>query len=509
MDVETLKANLRDRWWRLNNLYHILDKYGNKVLFKPNLAQTGYLQNRHFLNCILKARQMGFSTAIQIDMLDRTLFNTNWNAGVIAQDRNTAEDIFENKVKFAFDNLPDVLRKKYATKQDNARRLQFTNGSSVTVGTSLRGGTMQQLHVSELGKIAIQYPKKAREIKTGAFNTVAAGNLIDVESTAEGQEGEFFDRVQIARKHTDQAKSENRPLHKMEWKFHFFPWWQDPNYQVSPEGITIPPRLTRYFKKLFKEHGIVLTPEQRAWYALKEEDQGDEDMYREYPSHPDEAFHVAIKGAYYASKIRELRQKGLITRIPIADGLPVHTAWDLGMNDMTSIWFFQIVGREIRLVDYFEDSDKGFGYYAKILREKGYYYGEHYGPHDLNVRELFGQGSDGEEPQKRVEIAAGYGIHFTVVPRLQDMREGREAVRQILPTCAFDEENCADGIKGLESYRREWDQLKGVYSNQPRHDWASHAAKAFETMARAPLFAYRRTDSRERNIVTGKMGAWS
>ncbi|KZZ72413.1 hypothetical protein A3765_28465 [Oleiphilus sp. HI0130] len=507
MDVETLKANLANRWWRLNNLYYILDKYGKKVLFRPNAAQTGYLQNRHFLNCILKARQMGFSTAIQVDMLDRTLFNTNWNAGVIAQDRNTAEDIFDNKIKFAFDNLPEALRRKYATTQDSARRLQFANGSSVTVGTSLRGGTLQQLHVSELGKIAAQYPKKAREIKTGAFNTVAAGNLIDVESTAEGQEGEFYDRVQIARKHTDHANSEGRSLHEMEWKFHFFAWWSDPSYTVSPNGITIPPRLNRYFTELYKEHGIALTPGQRAWYAMKEEDQGDEDMFREYPSHPDEAFHVAIKGAYYAAKIRELRQKGLITKIPISDGFPVHTAWDLGMSDATAIWFFQIIGREIRVIDYHEESDKGFPYYAQVLKEKGYYYGQHFGPHDLNVRELFGP--EGDAPPTRADIAKSHGINFTVISRVPDMREGRESVRQTLPMCAFDAERCADGIKALEHYRREWDQLKGVYSNQPRHDWSSHAAKAFETMARAPLFTFSSGMKRERTVTRGKMGAWT
>lgn len=506
MDTEELRKNLGDRWWRLNNLYYILDKYGKPILFKPNAAQAGYLKNRHYLNCILKARQLGFSTAIQIDMLDRCLFNSHWNAGVIAQDKTTAEDIFENKIKFAFDRLPEVLRKKFTTTSDSKRKLQFTNGSSVTVGTSLRGGTLQQLHVSELGKIAAKTPQKAREIRTGAFNTVAEGNLIDVESTAEGQEGEFYDRVNIARKHSDAAQSEGRKLRPMEWKFHFFPWHEDKAYTTDPSGITIPARLNAYFKKLYKEHGIKLTLGQRAWYALKEEDQGPEDMHREYPSFPDEAFQVAIEGAYYAGKIRELRQKGLITTIPVSDGLPVNTAWDLGMDDATSIWFFQIAGREIRLIDYYENNDAGFSHYAQVLKEKGYFYGSHYGPHDLEVRELFG--SDGEKPKTRREIAMGYGIDFTVVSRVPDMREGREAVRQILPLCAFDESNCADGIKSLEHYRREWNASKGVYSNQPRHDWASHGAKAFETMARAPLFTQGFTQG-AREVKKRSMKAWT
>src|SRR5690554_5579563 len=108
--AEELKRNLGDRWWRLNNLYWIIDKHGKPILFRPNRAQRRYLASRHYLNAILKARQMGFSTAIQIDMLDRCLFNTNWNAGVIAQDLDTAQDIFDNKLKFAFERLPEVLR---------------------------------------------------------------------------------------------------------------------------------------------------------------------------------------------------------------------------------------------------------------------------------------------------------------------------------------------------------------------------------------------------------------
>lgn len=506
LTASELKKNLGNRWWRLNNLYWILDKYGKPVLFRPNRAQRRYLQNRHYLNVELKARQMGFSTVIQVDMLDRCLFNTNWNAGVIAQDLDTAGDIFENKLKFAFENLPRPLLDRFATKQDNARKLKFANGSSVTVGTSLRGGTLQQLHVSELGKIAARYPQKAREIRTGAFNTVAEGNLIDVESTAEGNEGEFFDRVQVAREHTDLALIEGRPLRKLEWKFHFFAWWQDPGYMTDPSGITIPHRLREYFERLQKEHGIKLMPGQKAWYVLKEADQGREDMHREYPSHPDEAFEVAIEGAYYAPQIRELRQAGRLTSVPVSDQLQVHTAWDLGMNDATAIWFFQVIGREIRVIDYYEHSDASLAHYAQVLRDKGYSYGRHFGPHDLEVRELF---SGGEETRTRRLIALeDHGINFEVVPRISDMREGREAVRQRLPLCVFDQGRCEHGIKALENYKREWLANRGTYSNQPRHDWASHGAKAFETMARAPIFGIQTNQARPVQTGVG-MGAWT
>lgn len=508
LTAEDLKKNLGDRWWRLNNLYWILDKYGKPILFKPNRAQRRYLASRHFLNVNLKARQMGFSTAIQIDMLDRCLFNTNWNAGVIAQDLDTAQDIFDNKLKFAFERLPDPLKRKFATKQNNARKLEFANGSSVTVGTSLRGGTLQQLHISELGKIAAKYPDKAREIRTGALNTVAPGQMVDIESTAEGNEGEFFDRVQLARKHTAQAKTEDRQLREMEWKFHFFPWWEDPTYMIDPTGVVIPSRLVKYFDDLKKQHGIKLLPGQKAWYTLKEEDQGAEGMHREYPSHPDEAFEIAIAGAYYSERMQELRQAGRITSVPYSSELLVNTAWDLGMGDQTAIWFFQVIGREIRVIDYFEHSDANFRYYAEVLADRGYKYGRHFGPHDLAVRELFND-SDAEQPLTRQEIAKSHGINFEIVSRIADMRDGREAVRRRLPECFFDAAKCEQGIKALENYRREWNQTKGVYSNHPRHDWSSHGAKAFETLARAQIFGVP-TGRMARPVQQGAgMGAWT
>lgn len=508
LTASDLRKNLGNRWWRLNNLYQILDKAGRPVQFRPNKAQAGYLRSRHYLNVILKARQMGFSTGIQIDMLDRALFNSHWKTGVIAQDLATAGDIFDDKMKFAFENLPAPLLRKFATKQDNARKLEFPNGSSVVVGTSLRGGTLQQLHVSELGKIAARYPQKAREIRTGAFNTIAPGNLIDVESTAEGNEGEFYDRVMLAIEQTEHAKAKGRPLMELEWKFHFFPWYEDTTYMVDPSEVVIPSRLVEYFNKLQKEHGIKLWPGQKAWYALKEAEQGREDMLREYPSHWKEAFQLAIEGAFYATQIRHLRQQGRITSVPWTPELPVHTAWDLGMNDMTVIWFFQVAGREVRFIDYYEANDATIAHYANVLQEKGYRYGRHFGPHDLEVREQF-SAAPGEEPKTRRDIARLYhGIDFETVPRVEQMADGREAVRRFLPVCLFDEEKCGQGIKCVENYKREWDAARGVYKNYPLHDWSSHGAKAFETAARAPIFEQVIQSARPVRNGSG-MGAWT
>ncbi len=480
MNAQELREKLKSRWWRLNNLYYILDKHGNEVLFRPNLAQAEYLKNRHYLNCNLKARQLGFSTAIQIDMLDRCLFNTNWNAGIIAQDKDTAHDIFENKVKFAFERLPAGLQKKFAPQQDSARKMRFANGSSITVGTSLRGGTLQQLHVSELGKIAAKYPSKAREIRTGAFNTLAEGQLIDVESTAEGRSGEFYERVQISRRHTDKANAENRDLRPMEWRFHFFAWWQDPQYTTDPKGVAITERLQRYFDETLRDkYGIELTAGQKAWYALKLEDQGDEDMKREYPSFPDEAFDVAVQGAYFASQMALIRRKGQIRKVPYDPRLPVFTFWDLGRNDNTAIWFMQYAFGEFRMIRYYENSGESLQFYCRKLREFEYHYSTCYLPHDAEVTDF----SSGDNMSRR-EIVEAMGFSVEVVPRCPDKREAIQAARDILPLCWFDEELCADGIIHLDNHRKKWNEQYGDWMDEPFRGPDKHAADALEQMAR-------------------------
>lgn len=491
---DELERKLGDRLWRLNNLYQIqtkggVDQAGNEVervtQFRLNRAQRRLLKRMHYLNVVLKARQLGFSTFILIWMLDTCLFNSNQRAGVIAHTREDAEDLFSNKIKFAFDRLPEEIKAARAPNNDTARKLVFPNGSSITVGTSLRSGTYNMLHVSEYGKIAAKYPDKAREIKTGSFETVAAGNMIFVESTAEGREGEFYELVTRSRAFEDAGKKPGI----MDWKFHFFPWWEDPQYTIDPTNAVIWPPLKRYFEELEKKHRIKLTAGQQAWYAKKEETLGGELMKREYPSTPDEPFEVAIEGAYYARQFRKLRQHKRICSVPHVDSLYVGTAWDLGIRDPTAIWFYQLYGREVRLIDYYEDSGEELAFYADVLNQKakefGYRYGPgmHLAPFDIDSRGKW-------SAKKGIEIAAEAGLHFTAVSAVTSNRtiDAIQPVRQFLPSCFFDEERCSEGIKALEHYRKEWDERKGTFRDYPLHDWASHGAKAFETLARSDVF---------------------
>jgi len=186
------------------------------------------------------------------------------------------------------------------------------------------------------------------------------------------------------------------------------------------------------------------------------------------------SFEYGLQGAYYLNQMAKARTDGRICGVPVVD-LPVHTAWDLGIGDSMPIWFFQLVGKEIHLVDFYENSGEGLAHYAKVLAEKGYWYGKHLAPHDIKVREL-GTGTS------RIERAEELGIKFEVVP-LTPLDDGIEAVRSILSRCWFDLDKTKDGRNALMNYQKRWNENLNTFDDKPLHDWASHGADAFRMMA--------------------------
>jgi hypothetical protein len=470
-----MMARWPDKLARLSDgFYRIKDKAGNKIPFVMNNDQRKFVSERHGLDIILKARQRGFTTVIQLDMLDDCLFIPNLSAGVIAHSLTDAKAFFKDKIKFAYDNLPPEFRALVPADQDSADSLRFSNGSSIRVGVSLRSGTLQRLHVSEYGKLCAKYPDRATEVKTGAFNTVHVGQKIVVESTAEGRGGGYFEMVERARKLGEQHVE----LTDLDFKFHFYAWWTDPGYVLNAD-VTETTEMQEYFDRLARM-GIVLSKPQRAWFIKKSEQQG-EAMGQEFPSTPDEAFDVALEGAYFAKQMSKMRAEGRICRIPILDA-PVYTTWDLGVGDAMAITFWQDVGLERRAIDYLEGSGEGFGYYAAELSKKGYNYGRHYMPHDADHRTL------GVNAKTRKQHAEDTGIKpIDVLPRILTEAQGVDASRAFLPQVWIDEARCARLVACLDSYRKEWDDKWGVWKDKPVHDEYSHGYKSFESAAiRAP-----------------------
>jgi phage terminase large subunit len=166
------------------------------------------------------------------------------------------------------------------------------------------------------------------------------------------------------------------------------------------------------------------------------------------------------------------------------------------MADSTVIWFFQVCGRETRVIDVLKGEGEGLEWYANEVlnrparhgRDAGQWvWGTHYLPHDAEVREL-GSG------KSRVETLAGLGVRATICPNIP-VEDGIQAVRGLLPTCWFDKEKCKKGIEALRMYRRHFDQKGQEFSIRPLHDWTSHYADAFRYFAvghrEIPLFIRR------------------
>jgi len=189
------------------------------------------------------------------------------------------------------------------------------------------------------------------------------------------------------------------------------------------------------------------------------------------------SFDAAIIGAYYAREIAASERAGRICDVPVSPDLPVHTAWDLGVGDSTAIWFFQVAGNEVRVVDYYESNNVGLDHYAGVLRERGYRYADDWVPHDAKVREL-GTG------RTRIETLHALGRRPVLVPD-HGLMDGINATRLTLANCWFDATRTAQGLEALRQYRADFDDKLKAFKDKPRHDWTSHAADAFRYLAMA------------------------
>lgn len=494
--AEELERCLADPEWRMFSgcLYKIMikgdDGEDNLVMpFRPNRAQRRFIKRLWHRNLILKARQLGFTTLIAVMWLDHALFNANQRCGIIAQDREAAETIFRDKVKFAYENLPPELRERFPLARDSAVELLFAhNNSSVRVGTSMRSGTIHRLHVSEFGKICAKYPDKAQEVVTGSIPAVPTNGVLVIESTAEGREGEFFKMVGIAQ--ANHASKKN--LTPKDYRFHFYAWWQEPRYRLPAPTVAISPGEHDYFDKIEAEMDCKIDPDQRAWYvATKQADfaGAEERMWQEYPSTPDEAFQISTEGNYYAKDMIALRKRGGVTRLPVLD-VPINTFWDIGKKDGCAIWFQQESRGDDRFIDYYEDHDKDLRHYVAELRAKGYIFGTHFLPHDAAHERL----SDYNKSTEQMLRDLMPGERFFVLPRISELITGIHAVRKHLKGAYFDEVRCKKGIERLEGYKKVFSRAANGYIDTPnKANGCSEGADSYRQYAQA----------KELNIIDG------
>jgi hypothetical protein len=237
-----------------------------------------------------------------------------------------------------------------------------------------------------------------------------------------------------------------------------------------------------YCERLTADDTGVFTPAQlegieSEYIGLHGEDHGRSIFQQEYMC----SFTAAVLGTYYGGEMAAAERQGRICGVPYDHAVRVNTAWDIGIGDATAIWFFQQVGKEVHIIDYYEASGQGLDHYVKVIEKKGYFYQRHILPHDVQAREL-GIGRTRLEHLEKLGLRRGVLGRIDIAPRQQD-EEGINAARMLLPRCWFDAVKCRKGVEALKLFRTEWDHDKRVFKRKALHDWTSHAADAFAYLA--------------------------
>jgi len=507
--MKPLALNLASQWWRLCNLYTIRNKQGRLDAFVPNEEQTEYYHTRHTCNHIGKARQLGFSTFHKLLALDAMLFPSGDSVLPPSPDGISVGHIDftlpDGKKKLrmvrdAYENMdnpklhPETWELgqsiKRAVKMRASREsISFSNGSAIWVGTALRGSNPQILDISELGKIAYFFPGKAEEIRSGALNTIAPGNIVNIESTHEGGEsGLHYDMLQLA------IETDPSQLTEIDFKFHFFPWWKCRDYSLN-SSAPIRPAIAAYFERLSANLGREFTHGQMLWYDRTQLKQGYA-MKKEFPSTPGEMFEAINQYAIYGTEMADLVAANPPRICDFGcEGLPpIYTFWDIGLSDYCSIWLIQPIGRWFLVLDWYENSGVGAAFHAEKMREwEGKWrkhIAGHFLPHDANTRAP-GSGTSFVE-----ELSMAGLFHLKVVPRTPDLWLGIGYVRDVLPHCFFHKTNCdtprvveekklPSGVACLKGYHKQVGAKQKTLREMPEHDLFSHSADAFRTFAEA------------------------
>lgn len=470
----SLLDNLKSKFWRLNNLYWIRDKDGKEIKLKLNKAQIiVFTKYKHNKKIILKSRQRGISTGYAIYQLDEGIFRPGTQAGVQSYGKDEAEKL-KMKIDLAWDRLDSRIKAalNLCTSKDNTQMIEFSNGSTLKIG-NFRGDTLQMLHVSELGKIAKKFPEKARELKTGAFQSVSVNNKITIESTAEGRSGLFYEMwiKAVAKEKT------GMPLTPLDFQPIFLSWIDDEDCRLDIP-VKISGEHQKYFNSLEKQLGVNIPNEARWWWVAKYEELGF-DIYQEYPATPEEAFAQSVEGTYYKNEYENLK---LITNAYRPE-LLVNMSFDLGMNDTFSIGFVQNwIDKGIkksRIIGYYENNGQGLQHYKDVLDyisiDKGWTFDITYVPHDIAVTELIAGKS-------RWQALLDLGFNPVLVPRHR-VQDGIQATREFLKDVEIDAEEAIDIIDAIQNYRKKFDEKLGVYLDTPLHDKYSHPADMLRYMA--------------------------
>lgn len=440
---------------------------------------------------------MGFTTDECIDALDDALFKQNHNSLILSYDSASAMDIFDSKIDYAWKNFKEdvsSIASRYTVDADsrNTLKFEFGNGasSSISVRQSGRSGTYQRVHISEFAKICQKYPLRAKEIITGTLPAVPLSGRIDIESTAEGADGFFYEMFMDAWDSIDFD-----PVH--DYKAHFYNWqWDKAEISKIVTKHDLPAPFYEYRERMRKEHDIAINDQELTYYYVKWKllKKSWELLRQEYPTVPEEAFEVALAGCYYMKQMRNAINNGRVLEFDFEPALPVFTWWDLGLDDENVCGLFQFYQDEIRLVKVIHGSDETIGFYLKQLMdmkvevvdakgmrdEVGLKIAEINFPWDGNIKNLTNKKSP-------YDIANDPRYFKGKVKLVKNIRviDGINACRNTLGRVYFNKSDpgVMKLVKAMRYYRKERDEKRGVWKNVPLHDWTSHYADMMKYMA--------------------------
>lgn len=483
---DLVRNYLPSKLWRLNNLYKIVDKFGERRTFVMNRSQfiVHAASQIHSRLLVLKSRQQGISTFELIDSFDDAIFRSTLNNGLMAQGTDEASTLLE-RTKFLWDEMPepvkDFLKRKVL--KDNSKEFTFNNKSTIFIRTSFRSATLQRLHISEYGKIANKYPDRARETKTGTLQTIAKGNRITIESTAEGH-NDFklmWDEAWKLFKSGGQfAPKDFYPV--------FLSWLEDPDCNEEMDQEVLPEH-EEYFDYLEKELKIQLTRTQKNFWIMQYRELAG-DIYQEYPATPEEAFRASKDGTYwskpYMVKVIRNGQKRPHLYDP---NLPVYVTVDAGMHDYFVFVFFQVFEKSIRIIGEFFHNNEVLGYYAKYLLEeipKEWQIETVYLPHDFGVRELGAE----ESGMTRQDQFALLGVTNTEILPKYAKANGIELVRTEMSNIYIDE-SCEYLDKCFMGYSKKWDKKLLKWSDEDEKTEERHGADALRYMVEIVISTLR------------------
>ncbi len=481
---------LKSKLWRLNNIYKVINKKGDIVTFRMNAAQhiVYSVSRQHPRVLILKSRQQGISTFWLVSYFDDSLFRPYLNVGLMAQGTDEASTLLE-RTKFLWEQLNADIKAfiKVALQKDNTKEFSFSNNSSMFIRVSFRSATLQRLHISEFGKIANNFPKRAREVKTGTLQALAPGNTGVIESTAEG-DNDFkvlWDNSILALHSGEMAPKDFYPV--------FLSWLDDPDCNEEVDQTADDDAL-QYFKDLEKKTGRALSRTQKNFWIVQRRELL-EDIMQEYPGTPEEAFMASKDGTYFSRVFNaHCVRLGRVRRDLYDKNLPIEVYFDLGVEDHAVLIFTQKYKGEVRVIHEYYNNGYALVHYLDYV--KNYVYSSNVKalkfPHDIAVREQGVAHANGRAKSRKDVVLdyrkTNYQKWFVDVIAKGSLIDGIELVRDMLKNFFIDP-SCTYLISCINRYTKEWDDVLKVWKKTPRHDKYSHGADALRQVASERTFS--------------------